>query len=99
MFIIGYLFQAVGNILHFLINAYIILIIIHSVLSWINIPHNQFTYTLNSLVEPFLVKIREIFPFGMAGNIDFTPFIGIILLYFTDQFIVRILIRIGHSLL
>lgn len=99
MFIIGYLFQAVGNLLNFLINAYIILIIIHSVFTWVNIPRNKFITTVDSLVYPFLNRIRRILPFGMAGGIDFTPLIGILLLYFANEFVVNVLLEIGRSLL
>ena len=99
MFIIGYLFQAIGNLTHFLINVYIIVIIVHSVLSWINIPRNQFTHTIDALVRPFLMKIKEFIPLGLVGNIDFTPFIGILLLYFVDQFLVSIILKIGRSLI
>ncbi|SRR6056297_593327 len=99
MFIIGYLFHAVGNLLNFLINAYIILIIIHSIFSWVNIPRNKFIATVDSLVYPFLNWIRRIVPFGMAGSIDFTPLIGILLLHFTNEFVVNVLLRIGKSLI
>ncbi|MCF7885679.1 MAG: YggT family protein [Candidatus Marinimicrobia bacterium] len=99
MFIIGYLFQALGNLLHFVINVYIFLIIIHSILSWVSVPRNKFVTTLNSLVEPFLIKIREVFPFGLIGGVDLTPLIGILLLYFVNEFFVNILLRIGHSLI
>jgi len=99
MFIIGRLFLALGNLLNFLINAYIILIIIHSIMSWINVPRNQFVVIIHSLVEPFLMKIREIIPIRLAGGIDFTPLIGILLLYFINDFLVKIIIDIGRSLI
>ena len=100
MFILGNLFLAIGKLLHFLINAYIIVIIIHSVMSWFNMRQNQITYMVNSIVQPYLIKLREILPFGMAsGGIDFTPLVGILILYFIDGFVIRSIIDIGRSLL
>jgi uncharacterized protein YggT (Ycf19 family) len=45
------------------------------------------------------MKIREIIPIRLAGGIDFTPLIGILLLYFINDFLVKIIIDIGRSLI
>jgi len=100
MFIFGYLFKAIGGLLSFLLNIYIIMIIIHSLLTWFNVGRNKYIQILQSLVQPYLSEIKRILPIKtIMSGVDFTPIIGVLILYLTDQVIMRSLIRLGESLL
>ncbi|MBN2281325.1 MAG: YggT family protein [Candidatus Marinimicrobia bacterium] len=94
MFIIGYLFVSVAKILSLVINIYIILIIIDSILSWLKINnYNEYSRFVGHLVDPYLNTLRQLIP--RFSTVDLTPFFGILILYFTDEFLVNIIKEIG----
>ena len=75
-----------------LIGAYIWIIIIQAVLSWLiafNVVNtqNRFVYSLGSalhqVTEPFVGRIRRFLP--SAGGIDFSPMVAIIALIFVQR--------------
>lgn len=98
MFIFGYLFIALAKILAFVLNLYIFIIIVDTVLSWIRINnYNEYTRIISNLVEPYLSIIRNFVP--RVTGIDFSPLIGILILYFFDEFVINVIRRIGESLI
>ena len=97
MFIIGYFLIAIGKILTFVINLYVILIILDAVLSWFpSARAYRATEVINTLVEPALTPIRNLIP---RIGIDISPLIAIVALYFIDSFVVSAIVRMGHALL
>lgn len=97
MFVFGNLLQAVAQILHMVITIYIWIVIISALISWVSPdPYNPVVRFLRGATEPLLYRIRRFLP--MAGGIDFSPMVLILLLYFVDMFVVRTLSDIATSL-
>ena len=94
MFIIGYFLIAVAKIISLLINIYVLLIILDAILTWFPSFHNNpLRHLLAFLVEPLLMRVRKIFH---IRHIDIAPFVAIVLLYFLNEFLVRVLMRLGE---
>lgn len=86
--IIGNILLPAATILHYLIQLYILIIIIRSVLTWMgNIPPSQFTYILRRLTDPVFRFVHRRVPFSVIGGIDISPIIIVLVLYFIDSFV------------
>lgn len=97
MFIIGYFLIAVAKIISLLINIYILLVILDAILTWFPSLHNNpLRHLLAFLVEPLLIQVRKIL---RIRHIDIAPFVAIVLLYFLNEFLVRVLMRLGELFL
>ncbi len=97
MFVLGNLLQAIAQILHMVITVYIWIVIISALISWVSPdPYNPVVRFLRGATEPLLYRLRRYLP--MAGGIDFSPMVLILLLYFVDMFVVRTLSDIAASL-
>jgi YggT family protein len=84
--------RAVAELLHLLINLFIIIIIIRSVMSWMgNIPPNTFTITLRRMTDPIFRWVHRTFPFMIVGSIDISPIVICVALYFIDSLLYGIL--------
>ncbi len=59
-----------------LVDAFIIILFIRVVLSWIA-PNsrNDFTEIIKSIIDPILEKCRVVFPIGRAGYMNLAPII------------------------
>ena len=91
MFVFGNLLQAVATVLDFLLTAYMYIVIVSALLSWVNPdPYNPIVRFLYSATEPVLRVIRRKLPMNMG--IDFSPLIVIAAIYFAKIFIVKTLI-------
>ncbi len=98
MFVIGYFLQALATVLHYVISAYMLIVIARAVLSWVSPdPYNPIVRFLYSATDPVLYRIRRALPLT-AGTIDFTPVILILALVFLDQFVVPTLQRLAFLL-
>ena len=102
MFVAGNLLVAVASVLHMLLQAYIWVVIIRVLLSWVNPdPWNPIVQTLNRLTDPLLEPIRRKM-FRMMGyggiGIDLSPLILIAAVYFLDFFLVGTLHDMGTQL-
>jgi YggT family protein len=96
MFIIAYFLEALGEVLHIVLNTYMIVVIARAVLSWVSPdPYNPIVRFLYNVTEPVLYRIRRLLPFGSVG-IDFSPFILILAILFLDRFIVQTLNRMAY---
>ncbi|MEK9172335.1 MAG: YggT family protein [Nitrospirota bacterium] len=99
MFVAGNLFTALASVLHMLLQAYIWVVIIRSLISWVNPdPWNPIVQMLNRLTDPLLEPIRRKM-FRMMGyggmGLDLSPLILIAAVYFLDFFLVWTLADIG----
>ncbi len=76
-----------------LFYIYYILIIIRVIFSWIGLPSNKTALTLYRFVydvtEPYLGLFRRIIP--LAGPIDFSPLIGLLVLGLIQGFVLSLL--------
>jgi len=99
MFVAGNVFTALASVLHMLLQAYIWVVIIRSLISWVNPdPWNPIVQMLNRLTDPLLEPIRRKM-FRMMGyggmGLDLSPLILIAAVYFLDFFLVGTLTDIG----
>jgi YggT family protein len=91
MFVAKNFLFAVARILDIALSAYMWILIIRAVLSWVNPdPYNPIVRGLYSITEPVLSWLRRRFPL-MAGSIDFSPMVAILAILFLQYFIVRTL--------
>ncbi len=97
MFIVGYLLIATGKIMSLVINIYIFLIIVDTVIAWFNLSQrNRLLQLISSLVAPALNYLRSWLP---PMQIDISPLLVILGLYFFNAFIVKIILRLGNILI
>ena len=99
MFVAGNVFTALASVLHMLLQAYIWVVIIRSLISWVNPdPWNPIVRMLARLTDPLLEPIRrKMFrTMGYGGmGLDLSPLILIAAVYFLDFFLVGTLTDIG----
>ncbi len=85
--------EPVGIILHYVLGAYIWVLIIRALLSWVSPdPYNPIVRGLYSITEPVLSFLRRKFPL-MAGSIDFSPMVAVLIVWFLQM----VLDRLFHS--
>jgi len=90
MILLGNLLAALARILHIILWAYMWIIIIRAILSWINVPSlYPLVIILHRLTEPALRPLRRIIPPSRFGGLDITPMIAILIIIFIDSFLVR----------
>jgi YggT family protein len=98
MFIFANLLLAVANILNILISAYMWIIIIASLISWVNPdPYNPIVRFLHTVTQPVLRPIRKIIGYRM-GVIDISPMVVILALLFVKYFLIQSLIEFAYKL-
>jgi YggT family protein len=84
--------SAIAEILHLIVGAYIWVVIIAAMISWINPdPRNPIVEMLHRVTDPVYAQMRRRFNTIYYG-IDFAPLILIIALEFIDKFFIRLLI-------
>jgi YggT family protein len=74
-------------------NLFTILIFIWVILSWIMPPYNPVREALDRIVEPMLAPIRRVIP--MAGMMDFSPMILMILIEIIARLLINVLLSFG----
>jgi len=98
MFALGYLITALGNLVDIVIQAYIIIIIVRALISWVSPdPYNPIVRFLYRVTEPVLRPIRYRLP-TVAMGLDLSPVVVILILMFLQRFLVPVLYRIGTEL-
>jgi len=89
VFVLGDLLWAVAKLVDYVLWAYLWVIVIRALLSWVNPdPWNPIVRFLHQVTEPVLRPIRRRLP--MSG-IDFSPMVVILAIYFLQWFLVRAL--------
>jgi YggT family protein len=71
-------------------QIFVLLVIVHVILSYFMSPYHPVRQQIDSLVEPFLTPIRRIVP--TIGMMDFSPLVLIILVQLLGQVIISILL-------
>jgi YggT family protein len=94
MYVLGNLIYAFAIVLKVAITAYIWIIIIRALLSWVNPdPYNPIVRFLAAVTDPVLAPIRRRLPY--LGGLDISPVIIILILYFLRLFLVPTLVRVA----
>ena len=91
MFVVGNFVGAIAQILDLILWAYMWLLIIRALLSWVNPdPWNPVVQLLTRVTEPVLAPIRRRVPTWRIG-IDLSPLVAILAIYFVQWFVVATL--------
>ena len=101
MFVIGYFFLAIAELLEMVLNIFSFLLVVRCILSWVN-PYFRdvgdivnFIYTATDFI---LDPIKRYFPV-VIGMIDLSPIIAFLIVYFCKNFFVKVLFTCGYRLL
>lgn len=98
MFVIGNFLAAVASVLSMLLSAYMWIIVIRALISWVNPdPYNPIVRFLHSATDPLLYRVRRLIPLNFGG-IDFSPLLVIAAIVFLQTFLVQSLIDLSRTL-
>jgi YggT family protein len=98
MFIFANLLLAIAQILNIALTAYMWIVIISAVVSWVNPdPYNPIIRFLRAVTEPVYRPIRRIIGYRL-GPIDISPMIVILAIIFVQKFLVSSLIEFAYKL-
>ena len=98
MFIAGNLLNALVTVLDIALTAYMWIIIIRSVISWVNPdPWNPIVQFLYRVTDPVLRPIQRMLPMRGWG-IDFSPLVAILAIIFIQKFLVASLSELAWRL-
>jgi YggT family protein len=98
MFIFANLLLAVANILDILLTAYMWIVIISALISWVNPdPYNPVVRFLHTATEPVFSRIRRIIGFRL-GIVDISPMVVILAILFVKYFLIQSLIEFAYKL-
>ena len=90
------LVQAIAQVLDMALTAYMWVVIISALLSWVNPdPYNPIVRFLRNLTEPVFWKVRKLIPFAVVGGLDLSPVLVIFAIYFVRIFVVGNLYRLA----
>jgi YggT family protein len=90
------LLLAVAWLLEYALWAYMWIIIIRALISWVNPdPWNPIVRFLYQVTEPVLRPIRSRLPFA---GIDLSPMVVIVIIYFLQRFLVRVIAETAYRL-
>ena len=98
MFVLRQFVIALASLVSFVLWAYMWIVIIRALLSWVNPdPYNPIVRFLYRVTEPVLRPIRHRLPVWQMG-LDLSPLIVILLIYFLQQFLVPVLYEIARMM-
>ena len=86
-------FVLLAKLVSIISQLLILLVFITSILSFFMSPYHPVREALDRLVNPMLAPIRRLVP--MAGMMDFSPLILIILIQFVARAVVSILLSLN----
>lgn len=97
---LGLLIIQTGKFIHLILNAYLWIVIISALLSWVNPdPYNPIVRFLRQITEPMYQAIRKHLPRSFFSlGLDLTPLIVIFLVIAIDTIGIALLIEFGMSL-
>jgi YggT family protein len=98
MFVFSNFLNAVANLIDFVLSAYVWIIIGRAVISWVNAdPYNPIVRFLYEVTDPLLNRIRRYLPL-VAGSIDLSPMVLILIIIFLQSFLVPTIKSIAYSM-
>ena len=96
MYVLGDLLLAVAKLVDYLLYAYMLIIVIRALISWVNPdPWNPIVRFLYQVTEPVLRPIRRRLP---NTGIDFSPLVVILGIYFLQWFLVPVLVKTAYRI-
>ena len=98
MFVFSNFLEAVAEVLRWVLNIFMWIIIARAILSWVNPdPYNPIVRFIHNVTEPVLYQIRRRIPVSFGG-IDFSPIIVLLAVIFLQRFVVASLYQLARSL-
>lgn len=90
MFVFANFISAVAQILDFLLIAIYWVVIIRTLISWVNPdPGNMIVQFLYKVTEPILEPIRKRMPSNFRFGLDISPVIVILVIMFLRSFVIK----------
>jgi YggT family protein len=87
----------ITDVLHLAIQAYIIILIVRAVISWVSPdPYNPIVRFLYRVTEPVLRPIRHRLP--DLGGLDISPMVVILVLWFAQSVVLGWLRQMAYEL-
>lgn len=94
MFVWANLVLWIANVLQGALNLYFWVVIIASVLTWIEPnPYNPIVRAIYAITEPVFDWIREHLPV-LFGGIDFSPIVVLVIISFLTQYLIPTMTRV-----
>jgi YggT family protein len=98
MFIASNFISALAYVLDYILQAYMWIIIIRSLLSWVNPdPYNSIVQFFYKITEPVLYPIRKAMRTYSTG-IDLSPMVAILVIIFLKRFLISSLYGLAMRL-
>jgi len=99
MFPVANLLTAFANLLGFVLQAYMWVIIGRAIISWVSPdPYNPIVRTLHNLTEPVLYQVRKRMPFTYTSGMDLSPIVVMLIIMFLQSFLVRTIIDVANRI-
>jgi YggT family protein len=96
VYVLSDLVLALAKLVEYVLSAYVWVIIIRALISWVNPdPWNPIVRFLYQVTEPVLRPIRRRLP---QTGIDFSPVVAILAIYFLQWFLVPVLVKTAYRL-
>ena len=97
MFVFQHFLSAVASLVNLVLWAYMWIIIIRALISWVNPdPHNPIVRLLYRVTEPVLRPIRDRLPTWQMG-LDLSPLVVLLIIFFLQRFLVPVLFEIART--
>ena len=94
----GNLILTIAEILNFLLTAYMWIIIVAALISWVSPdPYNPIVRLLYRATEPVLRPIRRLVG-NRLGPVDISPLIVVLVIMFVKRFLVVSLVEIAYKI-
>jgi len=98
MLVFSNLLAAIAEVLKWVLNIFMWIIIARAILSWVSPdPYNPIVRFIHNVTEPVLHQIRRRLPVSFSG-IDFSPIIVLLAVIFLQRFVVRSLYDLALTL-
>jgi YggT family protein len=88
VFVVGNFLGAVAEVLHYLLEGLLLVVLVNAVLSWVRPdPANPIVMLLDRVSDFVCDPLRRLFP-TVFGGIDVAPVIVMLVIVFLDRFVV-----------
>jgi YggT family protein len=89
MFVVRNLIVAIATIINYVLWAYMWILIIRALLSWVSPdPYNPIVRTIYAVTEPVLSPLRRKLPL-YAGSNNFSVIVALLIIFFIQLFVVQ----------
>ncbi|MEN8140121.1 MAG: YggT family protein [Thermodesulfobacteriota bacterium] len=99
MQIIAIFLGAIAELINFILNAYMIVLVARALISWVNPdPYNPIVKFLHTVTDPLLYRVRQALPFTYSSGIDFSPILVMLAVIFLKNVLTQTIYLLASSL-